>query len=82
MVVTSIQKPAAVGATIDVQDGEEIVVITADDELTLNDEGIGNLFEDTSPEEVLGTQWLQICRLCRKNPLFCKFRKMEQSNSN
>ena len=50
--VTSIQKQTPTLNTIDVQDNEKAVIVTEDDEVTLTVNGIGNLFQDTSSEEL------------------------------
>ena len=43
-------------ATIDVQDDEEIIRITNENEVSLTENEIGNLFQDTSSEEELGNE--------------------------
>ena len=46
--MTPVRKLTSTVATIDVQDDEEVVTVTLDDKLTLTDNEIGNLFQDTS----------------------------------
>ena len=43
-------------ATIDVQDDEEVAIVAEDNEVTLKEDEIGNLFKDTSPEDALGNE--------------------------
>ena len=52
-------KAAPVVATIDVQDEEEHVVISADDKaITLSEEQIGSLFQDTSSGDEGDDEWI------------------------
>ena len=43
--VTLTQKLSTTVAAIDVQDDEEVVIVTEDDQLTLTEDEIGNLFQ-------------------------------------
>ena len=43
-------------ANIDVQDNEEVVTVTEDDDVILTDDEIGNLFQDTSSEEEMSNE--------------------------
>ena len=54
--VTMIQKPTDIVTSIDVQYDEEIVVMTNGNEVTLNEDDIANLFQDTFSEEEQGTR--------------------------
>ena len=44
---------------IGAQDDEEVVIVTRDNEVTLTEDEVENLFQDASTEEELGTEWLQ-----------------------
>ena len=57
--VISIAKLTLTVATTDVQDDEEVFVVTEDNKVTLTENEIQNLFQDISSEEQLGTEWLK-----------------------
>ena len=56
--VTPVQKLTPTVIIIDVQDDEEVVRVTEDDEVSWTEDEIGNLFQGTSSEEELGNEWL------------------------
>ena len=47
-------------AAIDVQDGDEISISADDDQVFLTEDKIRNIFQDTSSEEELETEWLLV----------------------
>ena len=51
--VTPVQKSTPIVATTDVQNGEEVIIVTEDDEVTLTKDYSGNLFQDTYCENEL-----------------------------
>ena len=54
--VALIQKLILTVPTTDVQGDKEVVIITNDNEVTLTEDEIGNLFQDSFSEEDLGTE--------------------------
>ena len=54
--VKSIQKLTPTVLTVDVKHDGKIAVVTNDDEVILTEDDIGNVFQDTSSGEKLGTE--------------------------
>ena len=84
---TTVQKLTPTVTAIDVQDDEEVVIVAEDYEVTLTEDEIGNLFQDTSPNDKLGNEWLKTnVRLCKKNFLCRNLQLLytfkDQANSN
>ena len=59
-VVASVWKPTPIVATVDVQDDYECVVISTHNyEVTMTEDEIGNLFQETSQEDEIDDEGIQ-----------------------